>query len=438
MNCESFSISNIKDAGKKSIQELDNYFTEIKNFYDENILNKDENPLEVKYILDKEFNRINIVESKSIFKLIEDIINNYTLFTLNETLVLKHSIKIYSNSIYFNSEQIANDLDISKERVRQIKKELINKLYLKFKFFKNFKNRTITDYEINTNKSLMIIDDSKSNKINSIDQTNFSNQFITYVIFILFEDNFNLIGNINDVLIFREFKERFRHIWKNLYLINNEFSDIINIIKLIDDIEFRINEKIKETYKFNFKIYLSGFSNKENSIISDEIVSICKKIIFQELNVNLCLNDEIVFERNMIKSMSEYAYEALDDLGIPSHKDEINNRIKELNPTIDKLITNTKLKREYGFIPFGKSNVFGLKKWELQNNLIKGGTIRSIAEEYLLLKNKPVHMDEIIDYVLIYRPDSNKRSIINNIKMANNNNFLFFENSYIGLNKINK
>ena len=70
---------------------------------------------------------------------------------------------------------------------------------------------------------------------------------------------------------------------------------------------------------------------------------------------------------------------------------------------------------------------------KIENNTIKGGTIRSIAEEFLLNYNKPMHIGEIAKYILKYRPESNEKSIIYNLKMEDNNRFLFFKKSLIGL-----
>ncbi|MNS75188.1 Helicase associated domain protein [compost metagenome] len=156
-------------------------------------------------------------------------------------------------------------------------------------------------------------------------------------------------------------------------------------------------------------------------------------MINEEFNIYLNIDEDIIFERKTHKTLREYAYEALEIIGKPSHIDQINEQIKILKPDYENDITNTSLKREYGFVPFGRKSVFGLKKWDSEEGKVKGGTIRSIAEEFLTNYPQPMNIKDIANYVLQFRPESNEKSIIYNLKMEDNNRFTFFKNSFIGL-----
>lgn len=435
-----FDISKIQNIGDRTLPELNNYLTEIKKFVNEvfDIDNDDElDKLETKFFLQKEFVGIDISNCidryNSIFKLINLLIDDHYLVGNFETFILKHTHKIYTDSIHVNLESIAKDISFTGERIRQIRNGLICKIDSKLKFLGNYNKDILLEYNIDTTLQAIIVDDLKASKINLADQTNFSKQFITYILSVIYKDNYSLLGNKEDALILKETSARFRHNWKNIYLLKKELEDYFDFNKLIEDVEERLNQKINETYKFNFKSYLSRFLKENNFTIIDEIFSTCEKILFEEFNLFLSVDEEILFERNTFKTLTEYAYEALEILGKPSHISEINRQIKILKPDYENEIKNTTFKRKFGFISFSRTSTYGLKKWESENNTIRGGTIRSIAEEFLLKFDKPMHISEIAEYVLKYRPESNEKSIIYNLKMEDNNRFLFFKKSLIGL-----
>jgi hypothetical protein len=156
-------------------------------------------------------------------------------------------------------------------------------------------------------------------------------------------------------------------------------------------------------------------------------------LINEELGIYLDDEEKITFERNTFKTLPEYAYEALEILGKPSHIDEINKQIKILKPDYNNTIKNTTLKREFGFVPYGRASIFGLKKWDYEKENIKGGTIRSIVQEFLENHSAPVNIKKITEFVLKYRPESNSSSIRSNLMLDEHNTFIFFKDSFVGL-----
>lgn len=435
-----FDLNSIKNIGESSIEEVNNYFNEIKiNIKDvcQQLEESQLDNLEIELLLKSRFKNIDtsvlFEERNSIFKLIDGLINYNYLLNESDTYILQNTFNLYNNSSFKKLEDIGNEINLTGERVRQKRVVLFEKFDSIFQFFKKFDKNILFKYGIDISSQSIVFNDETVNFINSVEKTNFSKQFITLIFYIFLQDEFILIGNIEDALIIKESYARNRHNWQNIYLIKKNIFEGFDSIKFVEDINSRINERNYESYKFNFKSYLSRFYKDNNFIILDEISSTYEKILFEEFNIILSIEEEIVFERNTLKTLPEYALEALEDLGIPSHVDEIDNHVRILNPTFDKRITNGNLKREFGFVPFGRKSLYGLKKWELDNNTIKGGTIRDIAEEFLLKYDDPIHFDKISEYVLIYRPESNKKSIIYNLKMEKNNRFLFFKKSLIGL-----
>jgi len=435
-----FNTNSIKKIGEVSVPEINSYLNEIKDFILE-VYNKSEEDelafLELKYLLKSQFNNLDLSlylqDTSSILKLVNVLIERNHLFNSTDTIILKKTLKIYNDSVFIKLEKIGKEIGLSGERVRQKRNSIFEKLSSRLQFFQIFGKNFLSKYYIKNDDDFIIITDETTGFINSVDSTNFSKQFLTFIFNIFYKDNYYIIGNVEDVLILSESKARNRHNWQNIFLVKNDFLHVFDINQLIEDVNFRICERKDDTYKFNFKSYLSRFLKIDDYTSLNRIAPICEKIIFEEFNLFLSLDEEIIFERNTIKTIPEYAYEALESLGKPSHVSDIDKQVKVLYPEFEKTISNANLKREFGFVPFGRQSVFGLKKWENESEKIKGGTIRDIVEDYLLNFKEPQNIKNIADHVLFYRSDTNEKSIYSNLKAEDNNRFLFFKKGFIGL-----
>src|SRR5690606_10206742 len=118
------------------------------------------------------------------------------------------------------------------------------------------------------------------------------------------------------------------------YIVNNELSKA-DFISFANDVNERLNERIEETYSFNFKSYLSRFINNVDIEIIELVFPVAEKILNDEFALYIDLDDNIVFKRNTIKQAFEYSYEALEKLGKPSKVEEITKKILELHPNYE-------------------------------------------------------------------------------------------------------
>lgn len=435
-----FRVKNIENIGKGTVDELTTYLKDIQSFLNKvtTTLDKIEfNKLEIKVHLMKTFREVSIpdhiLDSISLFKLMDYFLQENTILDKVETFVLKNTYYVFSENKHNSLNYVADILGASSERARQIRNSLTEKISAKIKSLKCFEKKILSNYNIDFKQSSIIILDEKADDINRIDNTNFSKQFITLILSFLLEEEYQLTGSKEDVLIFKESRTKARHNWKNIYLIKTKLHQTFCFEKLIEDLECRIKEQNDKTYSLNFKGYLSKFFKADNFIFLDEIFPICKMLITEEFSFNCDNEENLVFERNTYKTLPEYAYEALEIIGKPSHIEEINKQIKILKPDYNSDISNSTLSKAFGFVPYGRANIFGLKKWDTEKRNIKGGTIRDMAEEYLQNCSNPVKYNVVANYVLKYRPESNLKSIIYNLKMEENNRFVFFKGSLIGI-----
>lgn len=233
-------------------------------------------------------------------------------------------------------------------------------------FIQNFNDDLFRKYNIDIYSNQIEVNTNAVNIINTTNKTNLSKEFITYILFAYACDRFLLIGNIEDVFQPKYFNASNRHNWKNFHLIKKEIVLEIDFVALANDIDIRISDRIEESYSFNFKSYLSRFLISNNIGILDVAFPIAEKIINDEFELYIDLDENITFKRSTNKQAYEYSYEALEQLGKPSKVKEILKKILEFNPNYetDEDKVRASLKRTNGFVPVGRKSVFGLKRWE--------------------------------------------------------------------------
>jgi len=439
---ESFNINNIKNIGAKCVPEIEIYIDIIKDFLVEVSESNDEKyliALKNKFLIQRTFSLplipSEILQSESIFLLTDFLFNQNAFFDETQTIIVKKTLKINLNQKELTLDEIAEEVGLSRERVRQIRKLCLDELFNKLLFIQNFNDDLFQKYNIDISSNHIDVNSDIVEIINATNNTNLSREFITYILSAYLNSNFKLIGNIEDILQPKYFNARNRHNWNNFYLIKKELVSEIDFNSLTDDINNRISDRIEDCYSFNFKSYLSRFLTNNNIEILDFVFSICEKIINEEFELYLDLDENLVFNRNTKKQAHEYTYEALEQLGKPSKVKEIFEKVLELHPNYDtkEAKIRVSMKRKDGFVPIGRKSVFGLKKWEDELDNFKGGTIRDIVEEYLSQFTTPKHISDITTHVLKYRPKSNQYSILQNLKLDESGLYVFFKRSQIGL-----
>lgn len=439
---DNFDVKKIRNVGDLSVTEIEAYINVVEDFIIEVSKYESEKiliSLKNKFLIQNTFSISiipnEILESESIFQLTNFLISNNAFYDKNQNKIFTKSLKIYLNFEELTLEELAIDLDISRERVRQVRKIIIEELYNKLSFIQNFNDNLLEKYNIDNTQYYIEINDSQVGAINNQNKTNFTKEFIIYLLYSYWSSVYELVGNNEDVLLPKYFNSRIRHNWNNFYLVKKELALEFDFISLANDINERLNERVEETYSFSFKSYLSNFLINKNLVILNSIMELAEKIVNQEFGIYIDLEDNLIFERNSSKSGFEYSYEALQELGKPSKVNEITQKIIELHPNYetDDAKVRTTLKRINGFVPMGRNSIFGLKKWEEELEDFKGGTIKNIIIDYLLYKEEPIHIYEILEEVHRFREATTAKNIITNLKLDPQNQFIIFNQSFVGL-----
>lgn len=439
---EGFDFRDIKNVGTRTVIELKSFINSITGFIEKVSEVESENELVAlknRFFIEKTFLissiPIEILESQSIFSLVDFLISENAIFEKNENIIFLKAFKIFNGQPELTLDDIAKQINISRERIRQIRKNVLEKLLSKLQFTRNIEDDLYQKYGIDQNQPLINIDYDLNKKINRDNKTNFSTEFNTFLIYTYISDKFNVVGEIEDVLLPKSFNSRDRHNWNNFYLVKNHLIDQFDFNKFADDIDKRINERNDKAYSFHFKSYLNNFIKIDNNALATIVFPVAERIINEEFDLIIDLDDNIVFKKNTVKQVRDYAVDALEKLGVPSKIEEIFKLIAD----DDKEITKSQealrgsLQRTTEIIYFGRSSTYGLKKWEVEKEGIKGGTIKDIIFEYLQAKIEPIHILELVDEVHKYREKTNAKNIITNLKLDPQKQFIIFHQSFIGL-----
>lgn len=439
---ESFNVQNIKNVGAKCVPEIEVYISIIKDFILEVSQTTDENyliALKNKFLIQRTFEiplvPSEVLESESIFQLTDFLLNKNAFFDENQTNVIKKALKLFDNQKELTLDEIAEQVYLSRERVRQIRKLCLDDLLNKLLFISNFNDDLFQKYSIDVESMSIEITTNILAKINQSNKTNFSREFTTYILSAYLKDSFAIVGNYEDVLQPKYFNARNRHNWNNFFLVQKELASEIDFNFLTNDISNRINDRIEESYSFNFKSYISKFLTNKNVDILDLLFPICEKIINEEFEIYLDLDENINFKRNTTRQAHEYAFEALEHLGKPSKVKEIFEKVIEIHPNYDteEAKIRVSMKRKNGFVPIGRKSVFGLKKWESELDNFKGGTIKDVIIDFLKTQKEPAHIAKVLEHLEKFRQEKDERSVITNLKVDPMKRFLIFNQGFIGL-----
>lgn len=442
-----FNVNNIRNIGKTSIDEVLTFFDEIKSI-SELITLYDDDEIKSEYFVTYLIQNYKTPEDHAkwicsnfdfnlgfpIFKTIHYLNNGSHLFDPNETFVFQHLCNFYLNKTSTLLAEYSAELNLSSERIRQIRIKLLKKLpnCIRSLFTYDFEYKSLYTYGISQNDNFIIFDDDIVNQINKYELVNFNHYFISYVFSILLKETHTLIGNAEDAFLNKTTKQQ--HYWQNLYLIKNNISWKFDFNKFFSDVYNRITSKIVKDYKFHFHTYLLNFKHENCYDILDLISEVCETILIKEFEIFIDAEGYITFNRNVNKPISEYICEILEEKNEPLTIYEIYKLLIQKYPNLTKSPESLRssCQRDPNLIYFGRSSTYGLKSWE-KANIVKGGTMHDISEEYLTQFDVPKHIDEVAKYVSNYRDDVTSKNLLYNLKSAEKRRFVFFKNYHIGL-----
>ena len=443
-----YNLRKIKNIGEKSVNELAQFFKEVREQIEIVHLfeNDDELTIELfntylrrKFCLKPEnivkiWNNYDSENGLPVFKTIDTLISSGYIFNDNEQEIFNRGFNFWNDSSPEKLEDIASDIRLTRERTRQIRKKLLDEFDLKFAFLQGLEFDAINLYGLNTDSDIIIVNESLIDEIQQKENVSYNNVFVTKILSIIFNKSHAVVGNIEsltfNIVKYKGVDSR----WNSIYLIKKELKESYDFESLVIDVKRRLSERIEEDYSFHFETYLTAFQQNGVEIDYFVITQIAEHIIFNEFEISIDTYDQITFGRNTKKQVIEYVYDILKEKNEPLDIYQIYETLISKHPNVTKSAEALRgsCQRDSNLIFFGRSSTYGLRIWE-KDDFVKGGTMHDIAEEYLIQFDEPKHIDEITEYVSQYRPEATPKNLLYNLKSAENRRFRFFKNSHIGL-----
>ena len=420
----------IKNAGIKTIAEINFLTSNIKNLI--NSLEKAEVSQNIEYV--NFISKISIQKRISVNQLIEyektfqnfqfplfNIFINHFINSQNFKPRYLQVLNLLISSKYdtYNKfKLISCELNSSSERIRRLEPILFEQAIHFFQFEENFSDILISRCGFKRHYYMEIETIKNSEKESCYPDIN--NEFFELALITLFSNTHLFIRSLN--------------FNKNIILVEKNLFDTFDF----DSFNSIINSTNQKDRKFDhhveFNSVITKFLKKcHDPVELNKILDICKVIINKFYSLKI-YDEKIIFQSNKEKQLNEYLFEILERVGRPCHIDEIYTLGKELFP--NKFITHSQIRnnirKNKQITFFGRSSVYGLKKWEKEGTSIKSGTIRNIVEELLFNQSSPTHISLILKYVNQFRA-SNEYSVIQNLKLDKSNKFILFGFGFIGL-----
>ncbi len=446
-----YNFNNLRNVGIQTENELRFCFKDIREQIDLILSFNDENDFVIelfKSYLQRIFNirptiiieilvNYNLDNGLPLFKTLDVLIKREIIFKNKDKEIFVNGFRFWQENKTKTLEEIAGLCNISNERTRQIRNKILDRFRDRFSFIKGFELETLNKYGIDFTSDFIVVSNETVTEINEKEENTFNHLFINLIFSILYSNTLRIVGNIESI-VFNTARGRVtQNKWNSTYLVNEELYYLFNFEAFVDDVDRRLNERIELDYSFHFETYLLNFLKVAHSNELVRIITVSEHILFNEFGISVDIQDNIVFKRNTVKQVYDYAYEALEALGEPSKVSDICKKVIEIYPdyNTDESSIRAAMQRKRGFISFGRTSTYGLKEWEEEKD-IRGGTIRDITEEFLISLNEPKHVNEITEYVNRYR-ETTAKNIYVNLKMEENNRFVFFSGLIIGLKSKN-
>lgn len=144
----------------------------------------------------------------------------------------------------------------------------------------------------------------------------------------------------------------------------------------------------------------------------------------------------VILPANRKSNQEDLLEEILVALDGPSHVTTILEKWHERfpgRPITEAGIRSVAIRNRERFFSVGRTSTYGLRRWEAERPLLKGGTIRDIVADLLEPSSVPLHFEEIVEGVRKYRPATNVNSVRWNLQLDGSGRFVLLPKGFVGL-----
>ncbi len=394
-----------------------------------------------------------------VFATLEEYIRT---FDKRDLKIINSLLLIYDGTMPVNRAEVAEELGVSIERVRQMLQQIIDRISNYLGMIKNL-IRTPRRYRRCPYRwrSLEVHHD-----INKAEGANFSRNLVNMVLGSLYRE-IAIVGNVRDSLMMKN--DRFTR----TTLVPMKLAKCFDFEQFLKSIEKTALQRRDEAEKMPIEQFASDCRiNRYYEHYKKDIISACTtalkyniamgaaaakayakaglmdpnprdplrkaaKDVFASIHLKV-KNEMILFPATVKKQVPKMLEEIIRTKGHPMTAEEILKEYNRLYPDENrkKKFVSGNVLRAPSIMAIGRTGRYTLKEWN--KGVRRGGTIRSFVREYL--KSQPrlsAPVSDVIEYVLQFRPTTNRGSIISNLQLERKGSFIFSDKEgvrYITLN----
>lgn len=427
--------SNIK-VGSKYFKDIDFFYEQVfKNItldrsVRENLI---EQLLEVLLYGSKDDLSLD-VDGYSGLKIIDSLIRKGVVFGERSDIALE-CLNIYDNFKERTLEEVGNDFGLTRERIRQLRFKGLLRLDEVLKGMRDIYSREICFGWNSSDKDILELTNNTIESVNNKYNVSFSKEFIAYLYSICSKNKVLIPEVTSEHLANIQGKES--NSFGSFYLLDKDTYNKLDFVSLIDEIKILSKSRIEEDCYLDFNNFLNRYLH-DGEELDEFLIRNSEDLIMKESGVFINEFNELEFKRNTSKTVPDYAYEILKEIGEPSKIDLIYNLLLEKYPDFDRSENTFRgcFNVDSRFVPLGRRSIWGLKEWEHERDDFLGGTMLEMTENILKNSDLPLHISDISEKISRYR-DVDCGNLISNLKFNNQRGFVFFKKQYVGLDSKN-
>lgn len=402
-----FDPKQLRNIGKNSVPEILDFKNRVVAFYTE--LSSDDATIKLERMNKvQKYTRAGISDPEFILS-IEDEIGHFPLlyvvnkyihgFSARDVRIIKEYLFVYRGGGECDLDNMAKELSLTRERVRQLANQQIETLESIISSWKEFLEGY--HYPIFEKDSWLLMCGKEG--------VEFTQNFVKWIISLV-DDDVHLLGD--SIAAFRTYHGRIRP----LYLIPKNLYDVFDIEGYIDMLKQMCEQKRYEDERVNMRNSLCQFFRSEILFEAmDDIENIVRRIINAELTCYIS-DVDIIFSANAEKPICDVVEDIIRAKGHVMGLDEIYNEYIKLYPNkeIERESIRSYIYRNKNIRSMGRSGKYTLAEWK--EGYARGGTIREFAYECIL--DSPCHivpLSDLCKYIAQFREDVEEDSIQTNL-----------------------
>lgn len=415
--------------GKDKSKHLYNFLIEITKWIDEMVVSSHD--LHSSILLCEwsllGFNEEELLTIKStfdrigFFPLYKAISIKVDSFENRDKVIVYYCLNIFRFNQMIEMQDVALQLGLTRERVRQLRNQMIDRLK---QIIKDFKAKlTLNDNGYNASSL------SELKSIAEREDVSFNDNFIVWVQSLI-NDNYRLIGNVERLFL------KFPPLDGYLCLVPKSLALKFKFDLFINAVEEAISEKRYYEYRMEIEAFVDRLcKSKLDEADFFEVIRECRKIL-ERCYPDHLINNQIIFYANSRKAIPDIIEDVLRENNLPMKAEEIsdviNSRYSDMQMTPNKIRANAL--RNNNVVAVSRKSTYALVDWNDTSK--RGGTIREIAIEYLNSLIEPIApLSNICEYISLFREGIKASNVKANLLAEYSNKFsLYYKDNeiYIG------